>query len=229
MLRYTLYWGKWALGAIALAYTAIGVGVANWGTPGVATSVWASAIWLLQWVAFPGGIAVGFCVPVLVVHGLTRRTATAGGALAVIGLALGTAAMVQVGLAVEWLIYRAAGVPYRVGGGHLFRTIDQVHLVLAEHALNLAAFLVTGLLIFLVYYRLGGWWGTLALPLTLLLPAGAVLALSAGGATGPVRQESPPWVDRIGVAPALALALAAVAAGLLAVHALTRTIPITSR
>lgn len=64
--------------------------------------------------------------------------------------------------------------------------------------------------------------------LALVPPAVAVVALSAGW-TGPVDEESPPWIATIGLAPALALALAAVAAGLLIVALLTRTMPIRSK
>jgi hypothetical protein len=227
MIRYPLYWGKWTLGVIALVYTAISVVVASFGTPGEATSVWASTIWLLQWVAFPGGIAVGFCIPILVAHGITRRRIIPAGAIAVFALAFVAAVMVQAGLAIEWLIYRSRGMPYQVDGSHLFDSIGEVHLVLAEYGLNLASFLVSGLLIFLVYYRFG-WRATLVVPLTLVPPAGAVTALAAGS-PGPVDAESPAWVATIGPAAALALALVAVAAGLLAVHALTRNLPLKTK
>jgi hypothetical protein len=227
MIRYPLYWGKWTLGVIALVYTAISVVVASFGTPGEATSVWASIIWLLQWAAFPGGIAVGVCIPLLVAHGITRRRIIAAGAIAVCALAFGVAVMIQAGLAVEWLIYRSRGMPYQVGGSHLFDSIGEVHLILPEYGLNLASFLVAGLLIYLVYYRFG-WRGTLVVPLALVPPAGAVTALTAGS-LGPVDAESPGWVATIGPAAALALALVAVTAGLLATHALIRNLPLKTK
>lgn len=227
MLRYPLYWGKWTLLVIAAFYTALGSALASFGDPGVAPSVWATSIWVLQWVALPGGIAVGYCVPIVIAHGITRRSAIAGAVVAVLGLALVMAAMVLGGMAVEWLIHRATGMPYRVDGGHLFDAPGQVHLVLAEYGLNLASFLVCGLLAFLVYYRFG-WRGTLVVPLALVPPAGAVLALTAG-LPGPTDPGSPAWVSTLGLAPALALAALAVAAGLAGAHAIARTMPIRSR
>lgn len=227
MLRYPLYWGKWTLLVIAAGYTAIGLLVAIFGTPGEVSSPWASSIWLLPWMAFPGGIAIGWCVPILIAHGITRRAASAGGAVAVLGLALVAAAMVQTGLAVEWLTFRAAGMPYRVGGGHLFEAAGQVHLVLADYGLNLASFLVAGLLVFLMYYRYR-WLGTFLVPLALVPPAGAALALSAGW-LGPPGPEEAGWLATLGAGPAVMLAAAAVAAGLIGVYALVKAMPIRSR
>lgn len=227
MMRYPLYWGKWTLLVIAAIYTTIGFVVTNLGTPGEVSSPWASSIWVLQWVAFPGGIAIGWCVPILIAHGITRRAASAGGAVAVLGLALVAAGMVQIGMAVEWLAFRAAGIPYRVGGGHLFDAAGQVHLVLADYGLNLASFLVSGLLVFLMYYRYR-WRGTLLVPLALVPPSGVVLALSAGW-PGPPGPEEAGWSATLGTGPAVVLAAAAVAAGLVGVYGLARAMPVRSR
>jgi hypothetical protein len=119
-------------------------------------------------------------------------------------------------------------MPHRIDGGHLFRAASDVHLVLAEYTLNLSSFLVAGLLVFLIYYRFGGWRGTLVVPLVLAVPAVAVVALAAGYA-GPTDPGSPGLAATIGAGPAVAVALVAVATGLLGAWLLTRDLPLKSK
>lgn len=223
LLRRSVPWLAGVCGATAVVYAAIGAGVAIWATPG--DSVWASASWVLHWAAFAGGVAVGGCLPVLVAHGVTRRRVTGAGTGVVLALALGLAVAVQLGLWVERAVHRATGTPHTVDGSRLYRTVDQVHLVLAEYTLMFAAFLVAGWLILTTYQRLGAWRGTLVIPLS-LLPAPAALAALSAGWVGP-DESSPPWAGTVERPLAAALALAAVAAGLLAVRGLTRTIPVS--
>jgi hypothetical protein len=220
MLRGNLGWLSWVIAAVATVQAAIGVGIAIWAEPG--TSVWAPVGWVLQWVAFAGGIALATSLPVLVAHGLTRRGVSVAGIRVVLVLAVGMALVVQVGLVVEWLLHRAAGLSSTVDGRHLFDGIGQVHLVVLEYGLTFAAFMASGWLVGLAYYRYGALRGTLLLPLAGLPVAGALAALSAGSGDGFARGLT------VSVPLAVTLALLVVTAALLAVRGSARTVPIAT-
>lgn len=221
MVRSNLAWLLVFVGGIATIHAAIAAGIVIWGEPGA--SVWGNAPSILQWAALAAGIALGVWFPVAVAHGATRRTTTAAAVWVMLGLAGGLAVFVQVGLAVEWAAYRAAGIPYRLDGEHWFDSPWQMHLVLPEHTLLFTGFTAAGWLIHLGYYRFGGGRGTLLLPLALLPAAGTLAAVSTGRTANP---GSPGFVGILGLPAAAALTLLAVGTGLLAVRLTSRFVPI---
>jgi ABC-2 type transport system ATP-binding protein len=142
---------------------------------------------------------------------------TAGG-----GLAVAAAAYVAAGLVVELALAAATGARGpRLVNSHLFDSASQVHLVVVEYVLAFLAYLVTGWLLGSVYYRFGGWRGTLLAPLA-LLPLAAVEALIAtvdelAGLLGAGPGAAVPLAAGLG--------LAAVTAGLLTVRVTVRDVP----
>lgn len=126
----------------------------------------------LVWFLFSVGvIIVAACLTPHVANGMTRRSFVVGTLTAtVIGSLLFAAASAGI-LLLEGVVYD------RMGWGHHAVEGDSytagvweagVGTLLLDHALVTVAGSVTGLLVGVTYYRLGGWWGTLALPLTLL-------------------------------------------------------------
>lgn len=223
LLRVTLPWFSAVLGVVALGYAAIAVGIALWGTP--EHSVWASVHWALQWLGFPAGVTVGAATPVLVAHGVTRHRAGLATAQTVLLLAAGMAGAVLAGLVIEHVAHQVAGLPHRIDGSHLYRSVGELHLVFVEYFLIFAGFLVAGWLVAAGYLRLGPRWGTVALPLT-FAPAAGALAAIAGGWRGPIDPGSPSWVGSLNPLAALAIAITVVLAGLLAAYLTTRRMPI---
>jgi hypothetical protein len=212
-VRDAARWLPWLTAIVALVYTGIGIGIATVGT--LEDSVWTMVGWNLLWIPFVAGIGTGTYLPALVAHGISRRSAVTGTIAGMVGLAVVMAAYVQLGFAVEWLAYRATGRPYTLEGQHLFTQPGQVHLVLAEYTLLFAGCVASGWLVWASYYRYGAP-ATAALPLALLPGIGTLAALAGG------------WNSAFDAPVALALALAAVAAGVAAMATLGRAIPIST-
>src|SRR5690625_943184 len=123
----------------------------------------------LVWFLFSVGVfIVAACLTPHVANGMTRRSFVVGTLTAtVIGSLLFAAASAGI-LLLEGVVYD------RMGWGHHAVEGDSytagvweagVGTLLLDHALVTVAGSVTGLLVGVTYYRLGGWWGTLALPL----------------------------------------------------------------
>jgi hypothetical protein len=222
-LRFVAPWLLWPVMIFALVYTGINIGTATWGT--LDSSGWESLGWVLPWLGLGAGISNATSLPVLVAHGLSRRTAAVASGVVTVGLAIGGALVMQVGLSVESAAFRAAGLSYVLDDPHLFHEIGQSHLIFTEYLLLLAAFIVTGWLMTVGYYRFGGRRGVIAMPLAALPALGTVAAL-AGGWVGELADGAPGWIGDLDQPVALALALVPVVAGLAAMPALARTVPV---
>ncbi|ADG75990.1 conserved hypothetical protein [Cellulomonas flavigena DSM 20109] len=149
------------------------------------------AIW------FPFAQAIAMVATYLRVHvaaGMTRRTFARAALLVAGGTGTAYAVVLTVLAAVERELHRAAGWGWRVTDAVLADESSPAGLLLAELVLACVVANVAGLLVGIVYQRAGGWWGTLALPVT----AGPVaLVLTLLGST-PAGRDS--WA---GAAPAL--------------------------
>src|SRR5690606_24801112 len=99
--------------------------------------------------------------------GMTRRAFARGTLLAVAVLAVAYAAVMAVLFAVEGVVYEANGWHQVISDDAWFPIPPTNPLVVGlwQLVVTLTAE-VSGLLVAAVYQRLGGWWGTLALPLT---------------------------------------------------------------
>lgn len=115
----------------------------------------------------------------LVAQGLTRRAVVAVVAVDAVVTAVVLTACWTLGHAVETVVFRAQGWPTLVVD-HLYTDGAQLGLVVLETLPTLLTYGASGALVGAVYYRAGGWWGTLALPLT-LAPVVLTEALLTGG------------------------------------------------
>ncbi|WP_199423276.1 hypothetical protein [Actinotalea solisilvae] len=148
-----------------------------------------------------------------VAHGLTRRAFVGLVALDAGVTSVVFAACWTLGHAVEVAVFRAQGWP-TVVEDHLYADGAQLGLVALEALPTLLVFAVSGALVGAAYYRAGGWWGTLTLPLT-LAPIVLTEALLTGGWIGDAVADLGATVPLAVRAPAVLLLAGA---GLLALH-----------
>lgn len=125
----------------------------------------------LVWFLFAIGVVVvsAYLTP-HVANGMTRRSFGRGALLAgtVNGVLNGVTAAAVVLL--EGVLYDRMGWTHGTPGDSSEPGIWEqgAGVVVLDHTLTALAGSVSGLLVAVTYYRLGGWWGTLALPLTVL-------------------------------------------------------------
>lgn len=177
------------------------------------------------WTGF--SMAIIFCTAGIAAHvasGLTRAAFVR--ATVVVGVGVGVAYAVLAGVAVELegLVYAAKGWSHVGSGGgvgaqHGFDPSAGLGVV-PGLALSFVAGQLSGLLVGMAYYRLGGWWGTVVLPLTL---APIYLVGSPALTTGQFQLLAPlaPSAAVTAVVSVIVLALAA-----LAYYLLARDVPI---
>lgn len=218
----------WAVAAAA-GFLLISLGSLRWGDRD--SSLWAPwAGTVTRWVLFVVGILV---VPslfrVMVAHGASRRTfvAASGAAIAVLGAATGL--YLVAGFLAERALY-GDQLP-APEGSHLFDSTGQLHLIFAEYAVLAGAYLVSGWLIGAGYLRFGwlrfGWLiGTAFAVAAFLLVVVVELILGTDGGPTATATDRPPALP---VAPALVLAVVAIAAGLLAGRWLLATVPVAPK
>lgn len=155
-----------------------------------------------------------------VAAGMTRRTFARATLVVAVGTGVAYAVVLVALAAVERALHHAAGWGWRVADAGLADEASPAGLLLTELVLLCVAANVAGLLVGIVYQRVGGWWGTLALPLT----AGPVLlvpALLNGFSPSPAGRDS--WAA---AAPGV-LACLLVIALLAAAHtAVTARVPV---
>jgi hypothetical protein len=225
LLRQLGTWMVWFWAILALVFAGLGflderVGIID-------GSVWEGAGTAPRWAVFVNGILLpvmylGF----LVSHGITRRTLVVAGAWVGLLISAGMAAAMQAGYLVERAVLARLDRPQTLTHPHLFDTPLQAHLVLLEYALLFAAYWLSGWLVGIGYYRFGGWLGTLFL-VPAMVPAAGVDVLLGTGWTDTLLFELHPGADNL--AAAIGLSLVLLAAGLAAVHAVTRTVAIKPR
>jgi hypothetical protein len=225
LLRQSFAWMVWFWAILALVFVAIGWLMERFGT--LDSSVWEMSGTAPRWALFVLGILFATMhLPVLVAHGVTRRAAAVAGAGAGTLLGLAAAAVVQAGYLVERAVYIDIDRAQYLEQEHLFRTPVEAHLVLTEYALLFVAYLVSGWLVGIGYYRFGGILGTLFL-VPAMVPAAGVDAVLATG-----------WSDTIlthlnigaGNTPvAIVLSLVLIAGGSVAAYAVTRTAAVRPR
>lgn len=122
-----------------------------------------------SWFVFSLGISVSQYLPVLIAQGVTRRRFVEGAALALAGTALLVGVLVVVGYVVEARLFSAYGVEAATLGS-IFGAGNQPVFVVVESCLRSLLFGLTGVLVGITYYRVGGWLGTALLPFTCIAP-----------------------------------------------------------
>lgn len=141
-----------------------------------------------------GATLVANYLTVVVAQGVTRGRFALASALAIALFAALLAVVVWFGYALESFYFDRFQWPYALVGEHLFTAVPQGFLVIVEYAVRHILFALVGMVIGYGYYRVGGVWGTILLPLTLVVPlaAGIVILglpgftalLSFGGISG---------------------------------------------
>ncbi|MGC1206526.1 MAG: hypothetical protein WA880_01075, partial [Ornithinimicrobium sp.] len=212
LLRFTLVRAAWFWAAVTVVMSIVLFTISSFVAPEMSVVAFGhhAALWFQ--LAISCGL-VAFCFPMHVAHGMTRRSfAQAGLIVAAITSLVYSVAMTTL-LVLERSMYQENG---------WFHGLDSVPGVTVMSAgvapylwgvlMLFAAGSFSGLLVAAVYYRVGGWWGTALLPLTL-----APLLLIATVALDPITQWRPwnfgpafsePWQPVLGVA---VLAVAAIA------------------
>jgi hypothetical protein len=166
---------------------------------------------------FPFSLAVLVVAAQLRVHvaaGRTRRTFVRASLTVAVGTGVAYAVALQLLVLAERAVHDAAGWGWRIADPMLADERSPAGVLLAELVLFVVAANVSGLLVGVVYQRAPGWWGTLALPLTVGPLLGVALLLDgAGGAPHVARTWSaaaPPLLGGVALVALMAAAYAAV-------------------
>lgn len=156
-----------------------------------------------------------------VANGMTRRSFTVGALVAGVAISLLHAVTGTALTLLEGVVYGRMGWDHDTTPGEKYTPgVWETGLgpLLLDYSLAALAGTIGGLLVGITYYRLGGWWGTLALPLT-LLPILYTMFSTSWSEAPFVPWDLPPITAHL--AGAVAIAAAAGAFALLA-----RTIPV---
>jgi len=168
-----------AVGALVVLVVAATVGIVAVDRLGTVTnSVVGFARQGVIW--FPFSLSIILVIAHLPVHvqmGLPRWVLGRVTVLVALTMSVFYAVTVVAILQLERWVYGLAGWEHRIVDDLTFvHDTSQVGLLLGEYFFAAAAGQLCGLLCGLVYYRVGGWWGTLALPLTV----GPVILVQSG-------------------------------------------------
>ena len=173
MLTVHLYIAAWfwaiAVVVLALAFVVIHqVGAADYSIVAFSRQ---AAIWL------PFSMFIGVTAAYLPVHvatGLTRRTLSLGALVAAVVTGAVYGLVFAVLLLIERAVFGALGWQWRVIDDVVWSGAEVPEFLVASCLTFVVAY-ISGLLVCLTYQRVGGWWATLALPLT----AGPIFLVSA--------------------------------------------------
>ncbi|WP_421743111.1 hypothetical protein [Cellulomonas sp.] len=188
LLMMHLYLAAWAWGIAIVVVTLAIVAINTVGE--VENSVLSFARQGAIWFPFAVFIAITAAyLPVHIAAGLTRRSLAAGSILAAVGTGIAYGLVYNGLLLVERAVFGAMGWQWRVLEGMSPDTADPLAIATSTTLTFVVAYL-SGLLVGITYQRAGGWWGTLALPLTV----GPILVVSVLFAyeSGPL--ETSEWI-----------------------------------
>jgi hypothetical protein len=118
-------------------------------------------------------------LPVHVAAGMTRRAFSRAALASALVLAASFAVVMSVLMQLERFFFSAQGWTHRLSDTGFAATSSEPLRLLVDYLLTFSAGTVCGLLVGATYYRFGGWWGTLALPLT-VGPIFVVIIVLAG-------------------------------------------------
>lgn len=217
----TLWFWAIALPVIAIIMFIISQNVDQVTSSGVAFSHH-GALW------FPFSIAIILSVtylPTHVANGMTRRSFSQAALVVSLFVGVLNGTIATVALLVEREIYRSLGWFHGRGDGS---DVELFHGGVLTYGFGLALLFVagqlSGALVGIAYYRLGGWTGTLALPLC-LLPLGAV-GLFGLGREG----QWNPWGWTADLAPwGTVAAIGVLVAAAVSFHLLVRNVSIDTK
>lgn len=166
LLRQHLSLAAWAVGVFVVVVVTVVVLVDRYGN--VETSIVQFARQGSIW--FPFSTTIGVLVAYLNVHvaaGMTRRSLGRASLVAALTMAAFYTVVMTVALQVERAVYGSRDWAQQLTDeAPVFSDTSQVGWILVDLGLVFAAAQLCGLLVAITYYRFGGWWGTLTLPLT---------------------------------------------------------------
>jgi len=166
LLRQHLRIALWAVAIVLLAVTvAVGL-VDRYGSVDISIVQFARQ----GFVWFPFSMAIMMSAGFLNVHvasGLTRRSLGWASIAVGLGMAGFYTVVMTAALQLERAVYGSRGWAQQItDNAPVFADTSQVGWILVDVGLLFASAQLSGLLVGISYYRLGGWWGTLVLPLT---------------------------------------------------------------
>lgn len=222
-LRVYAFLGVWMWAIVLPAAAIVLVVIDQVGTVNVSALQFVRngpGIWMLFSVAII--VTTGY-LPFHVANGMTRRSAVRGALLAALLGALLFAVPMSLAVLAEGAVYAALGWPHEaISSADVTPVWDRgFGPMLLDYTLACLGGAASGLLVGTTYYRVGGWWGTLAVPVT-ILPAIAVTFLG-----GDTQATIGSWVLTPPVATVVTVVLI-LAAGL-AFALLARNVPIARK
>ena len=180
LLGMNVYLAAWFWGMAIVVVTAAIVVITVVGEVNMSIMAFArqGAVW------FPFSVLIAITAAYLPVHvaaGLTRRSLALGSLVAALGTALVYSAAYCGLMLVERAVFGALDWQWRIFDDVPLASTD-IATMLVSTVLLLVVADVSGLLVGISYQRLGGWWGTLALPLTAgpVVLAFAIFEVDAG-------------------------------------------------
>lgn len=210
LTRSLVVMALWYLGTVlvlAVATVAVMVAVAE-PTVSVVQFGRQSSAW------FPFAIAVitvAAYLPAHVAAGMTREVFVRAALTAAVLLAIFYAVVFTAVTAVETAVYDAAGWQQMItDAGWFTEDAGDLGVVLLGQLVTIAVAQASGYLVAVVYQRVGGWWGTLALPLT-AGPVLGVIALLSRWVEGDWLAPPARWAAAVAVGLATAAAFAVLA------------------
>jgi len=180
LLGMNVYLAAWFWGMAIVVVTAAIVVITVVGEVNMSIMAFArqGAVW------FPFSVLIAITAAYLPVHvaaGLTRRSLALGSLVAALGTALVYSAAYCGLMLVERAVFGALDWQWRIFDDVPLASTDMATMLVSTVLLLVVAD-VSGLLVGISYQRLGGWWGTLALPLTAgpVVLAFAIFEVDAG-------------------------------------------------
>lgn len=202
---YGWFWGI-LVAAFTLFLSSL-VFLGHWNADNDQASLWSvGGAQAPMWFAFVMGVMLASThLPVAIANGVTRRDFCVGAAVFAVATSVLFGLLLLIGYLVEMTVFEALGVMDELVNPYPTPTLEST----VGEILTFLAFMVTGWLISLAFYRLPVWWAIVAIPFAALPLAGS-------------RGFAP-------YSPHLALSVAIVAVGGFAAYLAARRVPIRPR
>jgi hypothetical protein len=163
-LIYTIYWS--VMFSVLLIFVGSFDVFGPWIIQADRASAWSLAVDVAPpWFMFAMGIvAVVMHLPVAIAHGVTRREFTIGAGVFALATVVLFQAMKVLGLLAEVMIYELTGLMDQLTVPYPWPALGATLIDMSKGL----AFMLSGWLVGLVFYRLRIWWALLVSPLALL-------------------------------------------------------------
>jgi hypothetical protein len=149
-IRYVVIF--WLIGYV-VAVVGAPLAIDYWGE--VTSSIWQHTAFMVpRWFALAFAIYIGYMqLPLWVTHGQTRREFSVQAVTFILAFSATLAALITAGFVLEAGLYAVADWPQALGGGHLYDSPWQLHLIFVESWLVQALWAAVGMFIGTAFYR----------------------------------------------------------------------------